>query len=440
MLPSQCPAGTRLHAQPSGESVMASVFDDVRERSLRLVAPLSPEDCVVQSMPDASPAKWHLGHTTWFFEQFVLAHAERGFKPFDDAFAYLFNSYYNAVGKRQPRPDRGMLTRPSYDEVLAYRCNVDERMRTLLHRGDLDADANSIVEIGLHHEQQHQELLLTDIKHLLSKSPLLPVYSDGPDPDPVDPGAAWNWRRFGEGMREIGHARDAGFAYDNESPRHRVFIEPFEIADRLVTCGEYIEFIEDSGYDRPELWLDEGWTFVTQQKLRAPMYWAVQEGWMDIDKGRQYTLRGVRDIDLAQPVTHVSFFEADAYARWRGARLPTEEEWETASRDTPNEGVFLESGALHPQASGDARADAPLRQMFGNAWEWTGSQYRPYPGYEPPSGALSEYNGKFMSSQFVLRGGSCATPGSHIRRTYRNFFHPAARWQFAGIRLARSVS
>jgi ergothioneine biosynthesis protein EgtB len=395
-------------------------YREVRAMSRRLRRPLSPEDCLVQSMPDASPVKWHLAHTTWFFEEFLLRPHLPGYSPFHEKFSFLFNSYYNAVGPRHERPKRGLLTRPSLAEVEAYRAHVDAAMVQLLTMSD-DVALRPIVEIGLNHEQQHQELILTDIKHALWSNPLKPAYltrnqRDGQSiPEPL------RWRRFDEGVYWVGH-EGGGFAYDNESPRHRVFLNAFEIADRPVACAEFARFIDDGGYRDPRWWLDEGWTTVQREGWQAPLYW---------DGARVFTLAGMRDIDPHEPVCHVSYFEADAYARWAGSRLPTEFEWEAARGDAPPGGNFLEGGGFHPGPDSG--------EFLGNVWEWTRSQYSPYPGYAPPDGALGEYNGKFMCNQFVLRGGSCATPRSHIRATYRNFFPPQARWQFSGLRLARDA-
>jgi ergothioneine biosynthesis protein EgtB len=396
----------------------------VRARTAALARPLSAEDMVVQSMPDASPAKWHLAHTTWFFETFLLAGRERGYAPFDPRYAYLFNSYYDAVGPRHARPQRGLLTRPSLEEVRAYRAQVDARVDRLLASG-LDPDGASVLELGLHHEQQHQELLLTDIKHAFSCNPLSPSYAP-----PLAPGSGeappLGYVDHAGGLYEIGHS-GAGFAFDNEGPRHRVWLEPFALATRAVTCGEYLAFVEDGGYRRPELWLSDGFAAVQANGWRHPLYWQQGEGgW------REFTLHGSRPLVPGEPVAHVSFYEAEAYARWAGARLPTEQEWEVSAAGAPVEGVFADAGRLHPAVAGAARP----AQLFGDVWEWTRSGYEPYPRYRPLAGALGEYNGKFMSNQVVLRGGSCATPEGHVRATYRNFFPPAARWQFSGIRLA----
>jgi ergothioneine biosynthesis protein EgtB len=398
-----------------------------REATLSLVAPLSAEDCAIQSMPDASPAKWHLAHTTWFFETFVLEPHAPGYRAFDASYRYLFNSYYNAIGERHPRPERGMLSRPSLDEVLAYRRYVDE---ALLELRELDTGARALVELGVHHEQQHQELLLTDVKHMLSRNPLKPAYQKQWPLTPIRARAP-RWVGFGGGLYEIGHA-GAGFAFDNETPRHRVWLEDFEVASHPVTHGDFLEFIDDGGYRRAELWLSAGWELVRARGWEAPEYWVRREG-----RWYTFTLHGEVPVDPNTPICHVSFYEAEAFARWSKARLPGEAEWEIAARGAPGGGNFLESGALHPLALREDPPRGVLAQIFGDVWEWTRSEYGPYPGYQPAAGAVGEYNGKFMSSQYVLRGGSCATPASHIRVTYRNFFPPDARWQFSGLRLAK---
>jgi len=402
----------------------------VRAMSLALCEPLSPEDMAVQVEAHASPTKWHLAHTTWFFETFVLAPHEPGFTPYDERFCVLFNSYYHGVGEQHPRPQRGLLTRPCIGEVMAYRDTVDDRLRSFVDRcddGTFEAIA-PMIELGLHHEQQHQELLLTDIKVLLGANPIRPRYREREESAPSGGAGAPGWVGFGGGVVEIGHA-GGGFAYDNEGPRHRRFLEPFELGDRLVTNSEFLAFVEDAGYERPELWLDDGWSWVLAGRS-GPEYWSRVDGaW------REFTLDGERDLDMDAPACHLSFFEADAYARWAGARLPTEVEWEHASERVETTGNFVEAGLLHPSPA----PGRGLRQMFGDAWEWTRSAHEPYPGYAPPPGAVGEYNGKFMCGSFVLRGGSCATSASHIRRTYRNFLAPDAVWQFSGLRLARSV-
>jgi ergothioneine biosynthesis protein EgtB len=396
----------------------------IREATLALTAPLSAEDCAIQSMPDASPAKWHLAHTTWFFETFVLEPHVRGYRAFDPAFGYLFNSYYNAIGDRHPRPERGMLSRPSLDEVRAFRRHVDE---ALLAANDLPT---ALIELGLQHEQQHQELILTDVKHLLSRNPLKPAYQKQWPLTPIR-ARSRRWVGFTGGLHEIGHA-GTGFAFDNEAPRHRVWLEDFEIASHPVTHGDFLDFIEDGGYQKPELWLSAGWDLVRARAWQAPEYWLRRDG-----RWHTFTLHGEVPVDPNTPICHVSFFEAEAFARWAGARLPTEAEWEIAAQGAAAEGNFVESGALHPLALREHPRPGTLAQAFGDVWEWTRSDYAPYPGYRPAAGAVGEYNGKFMSSQYVLRGGSCATPASHIRATYRNFFPPDARWQFSGLRLAK---
>jgi ergothioneine biosynthesis protein EgtB len=414
----------RAHPMPLPDARQAGPYRAVRQATLDLVAPLSAEDCAIQSMPDASPAKWHLAHTTWFFETFVLQPHVPGYRVFDAAYGYLFNSYYNAIGKRHPRPERGMLSRPSLDEVLAYRRHVDESVPAA------KALPAGLLELGLHHEQQHQELILTDLKHLLSRNPLKPAYQKTWPLTPVR-ARARSWLPIAGGLHEIGH-EGAGFAFDNETPRHRVWLEDFEMASHPVTHGDFLDFIEDGGYRRPELWLSAGWDVVQARGWQAPEYWTQREGaW------HTFTLHGEVPVDRNTPICHVSFFEAEAFARWAGARLPTEAEWEVAARGASLAGNFLESGALHPLALREEPAPQTLAQAFGDVWEWTRSDYAPYPGYRPAAGAVGEYNGKFMCGQYVLRGGSCATPANHIRSTYRNFFPPEARWQFSGLRLAK---
>lgn len=396
---------------------LRSRYHDIRGRTLALAAPLSAEDQQIQSMPDVSPTKWHLAHVTWFFETFLLTPHLAGYEPFDANFGYLFNSYYETVGERQPRPERGLLSRPSLDEVLAYRRHVDEAMDRLL-TGERDTLA-PLVELGLNHEQQHQELLMMDIKHVFSVSPLRPAYAS-PQLAPQNATRAMAWTMFDGGLVEIGTGGD-GFAFDNEGPRHKVWLEPYQIADRLITEGEWLAFIEDEGYRRPELWLSDGWATVEAQGWNAPLYWRrVDDTW------RVHTLSGERDLQAAAPVCHVSGYEADAYARWTGRRLPSEAEWEHAARDV----APRYETAHHP------RPAAAGEQMFGEVWQWTASAYAPYPRYKPLAGALGEYNGKFMSNQLVLRGSACITPQDHARPTYRNFFPPAARWCFGGLRLA----
>lgn len=416
-------AGTRPGGTVAG-------FDAVRRLTVALAAPLSDADATVQSMPDASPAKWHLAHTSWFFETFVLRDHVAGYQPFDADWAYLFNSYYEAEGARHVRARRGMLTRPSLAEVLAYRAHVDAAV--LRAMPTLGPDARALVKLGCHHEQQHQELLLTDIQHLLSENPLKPALwsaasaMPAPVPEPI------RWIDGREGRIEIGHG-GKGFAFDCEGPRHAVLLTPHALAHRPITNGEWIEFIDDSGYADPRHWLSDGWSWVKAEAIEAPLYWQRAEGgWM------RFGLDGLRPVNPVAPVTHISLYEADAFASWAGARLPTEAEWESAAEGLdPAEGNFLdEAKAVRPRASADCGG---LSQMFGDVWEWTGSAFRPYPGFRPVEGAVGEYNGKFMSGQFVLKGGSCATPRGHVRASYRNFFYPHQRWQFTGLRLARDL-
>jgi dimethylhistidine N-methyltransferase len=418
---------------PSSESAADSVgnlYRSVRAASRMLAADLSDADATAQSMTDASPAKWHLAHATWFFETMVLVAHLPGYRPFDDRFGFLFNSYYESLGDRHPRPSRGLLTRPSLDEVNAYREHVDAGIGRLLARVP-SAEVMNLIELGCHHEQQHQELLLTDILHLFAQNPLRPAFK-APEPLPVDARSrdAVEYLRFEGGVAAIGHS-GTGFAFDCEGPRHRVILEPYRLATRQVTNGEWLEFVLDGGYANPLLWLSEGWNAVQAGNWVAPLYWE-RRG----DVYWSMTLRGPQPVDPDAPVTHVSFFEADAFARWAGKRLPTEAEWEYAAESVPRHGNFVESGRLRPMPAPQARG---MRQMFGDVWEWTRSPFQPYPGFTPSSGVLGEYNAKFMSGQFVLRGGSCATPASHIRGCYRNFFAPAARWQFSGVRLAEDV-
>ena len=399
----------------------------MREMSLHLCAPLSVEDHALQPMPDASPAKWHLAHTTWFFETFILSQYMQDFRPYHPAFRNLFNSYYNAVGDRPLRNLRHILSRPTLDEVHAYRLYVDEAMVHLLTQ-DLPAEAVKLMELGINHEQQHQELIVTDVKNGLSANPLRPAYRSVPRRVRAKTGDAQplKWQSFPEGVYSIGF-EGSGFAFDNEGPQHNVYQQPFRIASRLVTNGEYLEFMRDGAYGNPLLWLSDGWDAVRNNAWQAPLYWEQREGeWLN------FTMDGLEPLRLSEPVCHISLYEADAYARWAGARLPTEFEWEIAARTCRVQGNFVESGALHPEPS---QSDEPLTQMFGDVWEWTSSPYVAYPGFSPAAGAVGEYNGKFMCNQMILRGGSCATPQSHIRATYRNFFPPHVRWQFMGLRL-----
>ena len=406
----------------------------VRARTLELAAPLSPEDQGVQSMPDASPTKWHLAHTTWFFETFVLQPHLRDHRPFDPAFKFLFNSYYEGVGPQHDRARRGGLSRPSLDEVQAYRRHVDQAIARLLEPNSVVPVVASTITLGLHHEQQHQELMLTDIKHAFGSQPLQPIYQAATSAPPTQAAApALGFQSVEGGIIWIGH-QGSGFAFDNEGPRHRCFLDPFTIARRPVTCGEYLAFMRDGGYARPELWLSDGWRTVESEGWRAPLYW--QEGQGGETGWLVYTLAGRRAVVADEIVAHVSYYEADAYARWAGARLPTEEEWEHAAASVPAvSGHFADAGRLHPAGA----AEGAGAGMFGDVWQWTRSAYGGYPGYRVPEGPIGEYNGKFMSNQMVLRGGSCLTPAGHVRATYRNFFPPATRWQMSGIRLARDL-
>lgn len=484
---------------PSTPGEFVERFQAVRDRTAWICEPLETEDYVIQTMPDVSPAKWHLGHTTWFFERFILQELQADYRPVNDAFYYLFNSYYNAAGPQHCRPSRGLLSRPTVDAVYEYRQLVEGRMAAFIQQHESELQPGRPLRerliLGLNHEQQHQELMLTDVKHVFSSNPLLPAYRSEPceQSEPGRPGPGLDgsesgsgragspraqWVRFEGGLIEAGIAADdTAFHYDSETPRHRVFLKPYALASRPVTSGEFLTFIQDDGYARPELWLSAGWATLQQQGWRHPIYWFRDEHdptrptargtgqWM------QYTLGGPRLIDPTEPVCHLSYFEADAFARWAGARLPTEVEWEHAAADVPVEGNFVDSGLLHPQTvsepgrprhglpglydhrghehdgSGRSRLAHPngatpadsLQSMFGDIWEWTASQYTPYPGFRPLPGALGEYNGKFMCNQFVLRGGSCATSRDHTRATYRNFFAPDARWQFTGLRLAKDA-
>jgi len=405
-----------IQSRPEPRPCLLEIYRAVRDLSEALAQPLSAEDQGVQSMPDASPTKWHLAHTTWFFEKLVLERSAN-YQKFDDRFDAIFNSYYLGLGTPYTRDRRGLLTRPSASEVLDYRRHVDRAMEQVL----LQSPNDGLVELGLNHEQQHQELLLTDIKHAFFCNPLWPAYRPS-TPAPIGKARPLEWIDVPGGIASVGHTGD-GFAFDNESPAHEVFLRPFRLASRLVTCGEYRAFIDDGGYRRPEYWLSDGWALAQREGWQAPLYW--------LEDGRVFTLQGAMPFDPSEPVVHVSFYEAAAYAAWAGKRLPTEFEWEAAARKIALAGNFLDQQVLRPRAAGEG-----LAQMFGDAWEWTRSSYDPYPGYRPFEGAASEYNGKFMIGQMVLRGGSCVTPVGHIRASYRNFFPPSARWQFSGIRLA----
>ena len=412
----------------------------VRGASRTLCEPLCIEDYVVQSMPDASPTLWHLAHTTWFFETFVLKPHCPGYRPWSEGFEYLFNSYYNSVGPAFPGPRRGLLTRPTVRDVMRYRAYVDEHVLALLERGP--PNVASVVELGLQHEQQHQELVLTDLKHLLWCNPLRPAYVDRTDGSLGSVVLEPRWCEAAGGVHAVGHT-GAGFAYDNELPRHRCLLQPYRIAGEPVSCAAYMEFIAEDGYDRPEFWLADGWERIKREQWQAPLYWE--------RRGREwwtFTLQGMQPVEPAAPVCHVSYFEADAYARFRGVRLPSEAEWEVVARPLEVCGNFVESRRLRTAAAPrltvpsvtDPETRRTPRQLYGDVWEWTATPYQPYPGYQPVNGALGEYNGKFMCGQFVLRGGSCVTPSSHVRASYRNYWPPQTRWQFTGIRLAASVA
>ncbi len=419
-----------LDAHPRDREQLLDHFNWVRGETERLVTPLSPEDQVVQSMPDASPAKWHRAHMTWFFETMILAPFQDGYTPIDPHYTFLFNSYYDTVGARHPRPDRGLLTRPSADQVTAYRSHVDAGMRVLIADApdDIWAQAAPLIVLGLHHEQQHQELLLMDILHAFSKNSVAPAYQTY-RAAPARKAPDLRWHDHDGGLVEIGHDR-TNFAFDNEGPRHKVYLEPFRLASRLVTNAEWKAFMADDGYRRPELWLSDGWATVGDTGWDAPLYWQEVDGeWLSM------SLSGLQQINDQAPVCHVSLYEADAYARWAGKRLPREAEWEVFAAEQPVRGNLLGSGLLRAAPATGEDPDAP-EQMFGDVWEWTQSPYVPYPGFRPVTGAVGEYNGKFMANQFVLRGGACITPEGHVRATYRNFFYPPMRWMFAGVRLA----
>ncbi|MDF0545274.1 ergothioneine biosynthesis protein EgtB [Sphingobium sp. H39-3-25] len=406
-------------------------YRSVRALTEALAAPLSDADATVQSMPDASPAKWHLAHVTWFFETFVLRDHVPGYRPFNDRYAYLFNSYYEAEGPRHTRSHRGLLTRPSLDEIRAYRAHVDTAMIAALPA--LSGDVHELITLGLHHEQQHQELLLTDIQHLFAQNPMEPAMFPTRPASPAPAPGALHWLEGRENLVEIGHSASSGFAFDCEMPRHKVALVPHALAHRPVTNGEWIAFIEDGGYREPRHWLSDGWAWVKAEDVAAPLYWREEEGgWT------AFALDGRHPVNLAAPVTHISLYEADAYASWAGARLPTEAEWESAAQTiSPWSGVQMDEAACPRPMPCDY--EGAIAQMFGDVWEWTGSAYRPHPGFRAADGAVGEYNGKFMSGQFILKGGSCATPRGHMRASYRNFFYPHQRWQFTGLRLAKDL-
>jgi ergothioneine biosynthesis protein EgtB len=417
---------------PAAPSDLLEEYLRIRATTERLASVLSAEDQTVQTMPDVSPTKWHRAHVTWFFETFVLGEYAQGYHAFDDAYAYIFNSYYEAMGARHPRPERGLLSRPGIDEIARYRAYVDGQMDALLR--DIDQPGLvDLITLGLHHEQQHQELLLMDIKHVLSRNPMHPVYLPATLPRAEGHPPKAGWLEHDGGPVEIGH-RGVGFGFDNEYPVHTVHLTPFGLADRPVTCGDWLSFMEDDGYRRPEFWLSDGWAVVNAQDWDAPLYWTRDPD--NSDQWLQFTLSGLRPVDPDEPVCHVSYYEADAFAHWTGMRLPTESEWETVAAingegDNFLRDDFLGRGAPHPLPA------VTTNGLYGDTWEWTSSSYAPYPGFRAAPGAVGEYNGKFMVSQYVLRGGCCATPQGHTRSTYRNFFPPGARWPFGGVRLAR---
>jgi ergothioneine biosynthesis protein EgtB len=402
-------------------------YATVRHQTEALCRPLAVDDYQVQSVLETSPPKWHIAHVTWFFETFVLKPYLPGYRPLDPRYEQIFNSYYNSIGAFHPRAQRHTLSRPTVDDVYAYRRHVDEHMLQLLGSDAVLAEVAERLELGLNHEQQHQELLLMDIKRNFFANPLYPAYTSGVVLHGDEP-APLQWIELPAGIRELGHPRDNGFHFDNETPRHKVFLRDCRLASRPVTNGEYLEFMDAGGYAEPKLWLSDGWSAIGERRWDAPLYWTRIDG-----QWHEMTLRGLQVLDESLPVCHVSYYEADAYARWRGARLPTEAEWEVAATGRPIQGNFVESGQLHPRSAGRHG------QWFGDVWEWTSSPYSPYPGYRALSGALGEYNGKFMANQYVLRGGCCVTPRSHVRATYRNFFYPHDRWPFTGIRLASDV-
>jgi ergothioneine biosynthesis protein EgtB len=432
LLTSDTAATRRRDAQHTSASLtLAQRFEAVRAQTERLCEPLDVEDYVVSSMADVSPTKWHLAHTSWFFETFILGPHAPGYVSPNPRYAYLFNSYYVQAGERHCRAKRGLVTRPTVREVFEYRAHVNEAMRELLQRvsDDPQHPANALIELGLHHEQQHQELLVTDIKHVFWMNPLRPVYRERPL-GPAREASELKWRTFAGGVHRIGHEGE-GFAFDNEGPSHREFLEDFALASRLVTNGEYLEFMRDGGYRRSELWLSPGLAIVQDRGWEAPFYWERDgTGWTE------FTLAGPRPVALDEPVCHVSYYEADAFARWAKRRLPTEAEWEVAASGAPIKGTFVESERFHPAPASPASSENALSQLYGDVWQWTQSAYVGYPGFKADTGAIGEYNGKWMADQWVLRGASCATPESHARLTYRNFFPSDARWQFTGIRLA----
>ncbi|NES02955.1 MAG: ergothioneine biosynthesis protein EgtB [Okeania sp. SIO2F4] len=415
-------------SQPSKELSLSAYYQQVRQLSEQICQPLEIEDYVVQSMPDASPIKWHLAHTAWFFEAFILVPHFKNYSVFHPKYDYLLNSYYESLGERVPAAQRGTLSRPTVAEIYRYRAYVDEAMQSLIAENSGNLELESLVILGLNHEQQHQEFLFTNIKHIFGNNPLRPVYKpDLPIPNAASVGKQLDWLEYPDQLYEIGHDGE-GFAFDNEQPRHRVYLQDYQLASRLVTNGEYLEFIQAGSYNNPDYWLSEGWATASFKNWQAPLYWEKIDGdwWL-------MTLGGMRPLNENEPVCHVSFYEADAYARWAGKRLPTEAEWEIATTNVPVEGNLLENGMLHPAP---ATENTQPDQLFGDVWEWTNSTHQPYPGYRLEAGIVGEYNGKLMCNRLVLRGGSCVTPLSHIRPTYRNFYPPSTRWQFTGIRLA----
>ena len=419
---------------PARDAMMIR-YSQVRQDSELLCMPLATEDYGLQAMPDTSPLRWHLAHTTWFFETFLLKHFSSNYSPFHNQFDYLFNSYYETIGSPYPRAARGLLSRPTTEEVYVYRHTIDSLILNLIESCTDDEwrEMSSRLTLGCQHEAQHQELMLTDIKYNFFINPLRPVYRSDLKNSPYTSNVSskpWRWINFAGGLVEIGHSGDT-FAFDNETPRHRVYLAPYQLASRLVSNAEYLEFIENGGYERAEFWLADGWRMVCEKGWKCPLYYEYAVGGWS-----QFTLGGMHSMVNDEPVCHVSFYEADAYARFRGERLPTEQEWEAAGATFTPQGNFRESEFLHPQPNHDSHR---MSQLFGDVWEWTASSYTPYPGYRPAQGALGEYNGKFMVNQMVLRGGSCVTPSGHVGATYRNFFYPADRWQFSGIRLARDV-
>ena len=421
---------SRVHPLPRRYAVdprpLAERYAAVRALTLDLCRGLAPEDMAIQSMPDTSPVKWHLAHTSWFFEHFLLEPHAPGYRSFHPDYGYLFNSYYYSVGAMHPRPARGLLSRPLVADVIRYREHVDNRLQELMARRGGDEDLTALVTLGLNHEQQHQELLLMDVKHLFSLNPLKPAWREQSKATPSSAAPPLKYLTRGGGPVSIGHA-GAGFAFDNETPRHQALVPAHAMAARPVSNGEYREFIRAGGYRTPELWLSDGWATVQKEGWDRPLYWSE-------DMTAEFTLGGMQELDAAAPVVHVSYYEADAYARWAGARLPTEAEWESLAAEQPVAGNFLDSGLFQPAASGEGPT-----QLYGDVWEWTASPYTAYPGFKPLSGSLGEYNGKFMANQLVLRGGGCVTPADHVRASYRNFFYPQQRWQFAGLRLAKDA-